>query len=130
QSISERVLIDRISTCEWVPSRPLHARDRNRTVIVSVMTSVLGVSVGASAVRFARRDAETLDGPTLRSRSVTATLERPEEAATESLETVLAETDELDEVQAIGVAYRNETQASAVQTAMARLEIGNFHLVP
>lgn len=94
------------------------------------MTSVLGVSVGASAVRLARRDAETLDGPTLRSRSVTATLERPEEAATESLETVLAETDELDEVQAIGVAYRNETQASAVQTAMARLEIGNFHLVP
>ncbi|WP_416062382.1 Hsp70 family protein [Rhodococcus indonesiensis] len=94
------------------------------------MTSVLGVSVGASAVRFACRDAESPDGPIFRSRSVTATLERPGDPTAESLETVLTETDEIDEVDAIGVAYRNQAQAGAVQAAMARLEIGNFHLVP
>ncbi|WP_420750157.1 Hsp70 family protein [Rhodococcus sp. O3] len=94
------------------------------------MTSVLGMSVGASAVRFARRDTERLDGPIFRSHSVTALLERPEEPATGSIETVLTQTGEIDEIQAIGVAYRNEAQADAVQTAMARLDIDNFQLVP
>ncbi|HET8993422.1 MAG TPA: Hsp70 family protein [Rhodococcus sp. (in: high G+C Gram-positive bacteria)] len=93
------------------------------------MTSVLGVSVGASAVRFARRDAESLDSPVFRSRSVAATLEQPEELVAESIETVLAETDEM-EVQAIGVAYRNEAQADAVHAAMTRLALGNVQLVP
>ena len=103
---------------------------RDRTVIVGVMTSVLGVSVGASAVRFACRDAVTLETPIFQSRSVTATLERPEELAAESIGTVLAERDEADEVQAIGVAYQDEAQAGAVQAAMSRLQIGNFQLVP
>ncbi|WP_174484723.1 Hsp70 family protein [Rhodococcus wratislaviensis] len=94
------------------------------------MTSVLGVSVGASAVRFACHDAVTLETPIFQSRSVTATLERPEELAAESIGTVLAERDETDEVQAIGVAYQDEAQAGAVQAAMARLKIGNFQLVP
>lgn len=94
------------------------------------MTSVLGVSVGASAVRFARRDAESPHDPIFRSGSVTATLEHPEELAAESIETALAETDEIDEVQAIGVAYRDEAQADAVHAALTRLEIDNFHLVP
>ena len=94
------------------------------------MTSVLGVSVGASAVRFARRNTESPDGPIFRSRAVTATLERPEAPAAESIATVLTETDEIDQVQAIGVAYRNEAQAGAVQAAMSRLDIDNFHLVP
>jgi hypothetical protein len=43
---------------------------------------------------------------------------------------VLADTGEIGEVQAIGVAYRNEAQAGAVQAAMNRLEIGNIQLVP
>ncbi len=103
---------------------------RDRTVIVCVMTSVLGVSVGASAVRFACHDAVTLETPIFQSRSVTATLERPEELAAESIGTVLAERDETDEVQAIGVAYQDEAQAGAVQAAMARLQIGNFQMVP
>jgi hypothetical protein len=103
---------------------------RDRTVIVGVMTSVLGVSVGASAVRFACHDAVTLETPIFQSRSVTATLERPEELAAESIGTVLAERDEADEVQAIGVAYQDEAQAGAVQAAMSRLQIGNFQLVP
>ncbi|MBP2214334.1 hypothetical protein JOJ87_004678 [Rhodococcus ruber] len=94
------------------------------------MTSVLGVSVGASAVRFACRDTESPHGPIFRSRSVTATLERPGDLTAASLDTVLTETDEIDEVQAIGVAYRNQAQAGAVQAAMTRLEIGHFHLVP
>ncbi|MFE7418316.1 Hsp70 family protein [Rhodococcus sp. NPDC057529] len=94
------------------------------------MTSVLGVSVGASAVRFACHDAVSLETPTFQSRSVTATLERPAELAAESIGTVLAERDEADEVEAIGVAYQDDAQAGAMQAAMARLQIGNFQLVP
>ncbi len=108
----------------------LHEPARDQTVIVSVMTSVLGVSVGASAVRVARRDTESLDGPIFRSRPVTATLERPEEPAAESIATALTETDEIGEVHAIGVAYRNEAQAGAAHAAMTRLDIDNFHVVP
>ncbi|WP_179443258.1 Hsp70 family protein [Rhodococcus sp. ACPA1] len=94
------------------------------------MTSVLGVSVGASAVRFACHDVVSLETPTFQSRSVTATLERPAELAAESIGTVLAERDEIDEVQAIGVAYQDDAQAGAVQAAMTRLQIGNFQMVP
>ncbi|MFE5705337.1 Hsp70 family protein [Rhodococcus koreensis] len=94
------------------------------------MTSVLGVSVGASAVRFACHDAVSLETPTFQSRSVTATLERPAELAAESIGTVLAERDETDVVEAIGVAYQDDAQAGAMQAAMARLQIGNFQLVP
>ena len=43
---------------------------------------------------------------------------------------MLAERDEADEVQAIGVAYQDEAQAGAVQAAMSRLQIANFQLVP
>ena len=108
----------------------LHEPARDQTVIVSLMTSVLGISVGASAVRVARHDTESLDGPTFRSRPVTATLERPEEPAAESIATALSETDEIGEVHAIGVAYRNEAQAGAAHAAMTRLDIDNFHVVP
>ncbi|MDT2004885.1 Hsp70 family protein [Rhodococcus opacus] len=81
-------------------------------------------------MRFACHDAVSLDTPTFESRSVTATLERPAELAAESIGTVLAERDEIDEVQAIGVAYQDDAQAGAVQAAMARLQIGNFQMVP
>lgn len=94
------------------------------------MTSVLGMSVGASAVRFARRDTESSDGPTFRTRSTVATLERPAEPPEESIETALIDADEIVDMQAIGVAYRNEAQADVVRAALARLEIDNFHLVP
>lgn len=79
------------------------------------MTTVLGVSVGASAVRFARRDTGSVDSPIFRSRSMPALLDRPAELAAESIETMLAETDEIEQVRAIGVAYQNETQADFVQ---------------
>ncbi|MBS9372198.1 Hsp70 family protein [Rhodococcus sp. B50] len=94
------------------------------------MTTVLGVSVGASAVRFARRDTGSLDSPVFRSRSMPALLDRPAEMAAESIETMIAETDEIEQVRAIGVAYQNETQADFVQGAMSRLDIDNFRLVP
>ncbi|MDJ0400223.1 Hsp70 family protein [Rhodococcus rhodochrous] len=94
------------------------------------MTTVLGVSVGASAVRFARRDTGSLDSPVFGSRSMPALLDRPAELAAESIETMLAETDEIEQVRAIGVAYQNETQADFVQGAMSRLDIDNFRLVP
>ncbi|SUE13994.1 chaperone protein [Rhodococcus gordoniae] len=103
---------------------------RDRTVIVGVMTTVLGVSVGASAVRFARRDTGSVDSPIFRSRAMPALLDRPAELAAESIETMLAETDEIEQVRAIGVAYQNETQADFVQGAMSRLDIDNFRLVP
>ncbi|MCK0090518.1 Hsp70 family protein [Rhodococcus sp. HNM0563] len=94
------------------------------------MTSVLGVSMGASAVRFASRDAETPEGSIFRSRPITATLERPGEPAGDSIEWMLAETREIEQVEAIGVAYQNDAQAGAVHAAMTRLEIGHFQLVP
>ncbi|MGV5048026.1 Hsp70 family protein [Rhodococcus pyridinivorans] len=94
------------------------------------MTTVLGVSVGASAVRFARRDTGSLDSPVFGSHSMPALLDRPAELAAESIETMLAETDEIEQVRAIGVAYQNETQADFVQGAMSRLDIDNFRLVP
>ncbi len=59
-----------------------------------------------------------------------ALLDRPAELAAESIETMLAETDEIEQVRAIGVAYQNETQADFVQGAMSRLDIDNFQLVP
>ncbi|MFZ2173340.1 MAG: Hsp70 family protein [Rhodococcus sp. (in: high G+C Gram-positive bacteria)] len=105
------------------------------------MTSVLGVSVGASAVRFACRDADesvdpvdivgsdTATGPIFRSTSVIATRERPEVVAAENIGTVLAEAEDLGYVQAIGVAYQDEAQADAVEAAMARQQI-DVHLVP
>ncbi|SEC99736.1 Hsp70 protein [Rhodococcus pyridinivorans] len=94
------------------------------------MTTVLGVSVGASAVRFARRDTGSLDSPVFGSHLMPALLDRPAELAAESIETMLAETDEIEQVRAIGVAYQNETQADFVQGAMSRLDIDNFRLVP
>ncbi|QTJ66901.1 Hsp70 family protein [Rhodococcus sp. ZPP] len=97
------------------------------------MTSVLGVSVGASAVRVACRDAaDSVDatGPIFRSTAVAATLERPEDVAAESIGTALGDGEDLGEVQAIGVAYQDEAQADAVEAALAREHIGNVHLVP
>jgi len=94
------------------------------------MSSVLGVSVGASAVRFARRDGENVDDHVFHTRPMTALLDRPADLAADSLETVLADTGEIEQVQAIGVAYRDEAQAGAIRTAMTRLDIDHFRLVP
>ncbi|MDT2004884.1 Hsp70 family protein [Rhodococcus opacus] len=79
------------------------------------MVSVLGVSVGASAVRVAHPDDRGAASWTF---PVDAARERPEELVVDSVETVIAE-HAADEVHAIGVAYRDQAQAAAVQAAMA-----------
>ncbi|MCQ4120978.1 Hsp70 family protein [Rhodococcus tibetensis] len=100
------------------------------------MISVLGVSVGASAVRLARPDSVTREDPghralpDFRAQVVAAGRELPEDLAAESIGVVLAGGFDSGEVHATGVAYRDEAQAGAVQAAMARQQLGNYQLVP
>ena len=86
------------------------------------MVSVLGVSVGASAVRVACPDDE---GAVFRSFPVDSVDTHPEQLVADSIGTVMAECPAADEVQAIGVAYRDPAQAAAVQATM-----GDCRLVP
>ncbi|MBC2642735.1 MULTISPECIES: Hsp70 family protein [unclassified Rhodococcus (in: high G+C Gram-positive bacteria)] len=99
------------------------------------MSSVLGVSVGASAVRLARPDSVNRDGtgsrhlPDFLAQVVAAGPDRPEELAAESIGVVLAGTPGAGQVHATGVAYRDEAQAGAVQAAMARQQLVDYQLV-
>ncbi|MFC9836900.1 Hsp70 family protein [Rhodococcus sp. NPDC127530] len=99
------------------------------------MSSVLGVSVGASAVRLARPDSVNRDDtgsrlvPDFRAQVVAAGRDLPEELAAESIGVVLAGAPDAGQVRATGVAYRDEAQAGAVQAAMARQQLGNYQLV-
>lgn len=80
------------------------------------MVSVLGVSVGASAVRVAYPDDE---GAVFRSFPVDAASEHPEHVVADAIGTVMAERAAADDdVQVFGVAYRDEAQAAAVQAAI------------
>ncbi|MEV0947033.1 Hsp70 family protein [Rhodococcus sp. NPDC049939] len=88
------------------------------------MSSVLGVSVGASAVRLTCRG---LGADALK---VDAGLAEPEELAAESIGTLLAEKADEEPVQAIGIAYQDQAQAGAIRSALARQRIDNFRLVP
>ncbi|MDI9976097.1 Hsp70 family protein [Rhodococcus sp. IEGM 1307] len=99
------------------------------------MSSVLGVSVGASAVRLARPDSVNRDDagsrhvPDFRAQVVAAGRDLPEELAAESIGVVLAGAPDAGQVRATGVAYRDEAQAGAVQAAMARQQLANYQLV-
>ncbi|MFC0449780.1 Hsp70 family protein [Rhodococcus jostii] len=99
------------------------------------MSSVLGVSVGASAVRLARPDAVNRDDtagrqlPDFRAQVVAAGPDLPEELAAESIGVVLAGAPDAGQVRATGVAYRDEAQAGAVQAAMARQQLVDYQLV-
>ncbi|MGV9863682.1 Hsp70 family protein [Rhodococcus koreensis] len=99
------------------------------------MSSVLGVSVGASAVRLARPDSVNRDDaasrhvPDFRAQVVAAGRDLPEELAAESIGVVLAGAPDAGQVHATGVAYRDEAQAGAVQAAMARQQLANYQLV-
>ncbi|UDG99045.1 Hsp70 family protein [Rhodococcus opacus] len=99
------------------------------------MSSVLGVSVGASAVRLARPDSVNRDDagsrhiPDFRAQVVAAGRDLPEELAAESIGVVLAGAPDAGPVRATGVAYRDEAQAGAVQAAMARQQLVNYQLV-
>lgn len=92
------------------------------------MNSILGVSVGAGAVRMARPafdSAVQADGP-FQFRSVPVGDAVPEEVAADAIVGVV----EGDAPHSIGVAYRDERQAAGLQRALARRRITNYRLIP
>lgn len=96
------------------------------------MTEVLGVSVGASAVRMARPDARPQDPGRLdfHHDTVDAYWDRAEELAAESIGVVLSQPGDGGPVQATGVAYRDQQQFGEIQQAMASQRLYNYRLVP
>lgn len=90
------------------------------------MSSVLGVSVGASAVRLVRPGSSDLNQ--VLSQSVDS--RRPEELAAESIGVVLTGDANPGRVHHAGVAYRDAEQAGAVHAAMARQQLRSYRLVP
>lgn len=93
------------------------------------MSSVLGVSVGASAVRLAHPEFTNRERGRFLSQAVDHS-GRPEESAAESIGVVLTGDADPGRVQRAGVAYRDEVQAGAVHAAMARQNLRNYQLVP
>lgn len=98
------------------------------------MTEVLGVSVGASAVRMARPDLrlhttgeQELD---FHNDIVDAQWDRAEEIAAESIGVVLAQNAGGRGVEATGVAYRDQRQFGDIQQAMTDQHLYNYRLVP
>ncbi|MGA9872050.1 MAG: Hsp70 family protein, partial [Rhodococcus sp. (in: high G+C Gram-positive bacteria)] len=103
------------------------------------MTEVLGVSVGASAVRMARPDTrlhtsgereldfrnDTVDAHWDRAEDIAA-----EDIAAESIGVVLAQSNGDRYVEATGVAYRDQQQFGDIQQAMAMQQLYNYRLVP
>ncbi|NIL91800.1 Chaperone protein HscA [Rhodococcus fascians] len=96
------------------------------------MTEVLGVSVGASAVRMARPDLRPQDSGRLdfHHDTVDAYWDRAEELAAESIGVVLSQPGNGGPVQATGVAYRDQQQFGEIQQAMAGQRLYNYRLVP
>ncbi len=92
------------------------------------MNLVLGVTVGASAVRLARPGTPDHSGPVFRSRAVDRGREIPEEVAAEATGVALTENADLGSNTV--VAYRDQAQAGALQTAFEQKGIDNFELVP
>lgn len=98
------------------------------------MTEVLGVSVGASAVRLARPDLRLhttgereLD---FYNDTVDAHWDRAEEIAAESIGVMLAQNNGDRHVEATGVAYRDQRQFGDIQQAMTDQRLYNYRLVP
>ncbi|MBJ8348673.1 Hsp70 family protein [Antrihabitans sp. YC2-6] len=95
------------------------------------MTSVLGVSVGASAIRIARPSVAVPEnggtGQSFDIQSVDVTRSRAEELAAESIGVAMESS---EEISATSVAYRSAPQAKAVRAAMARQNLDNYQLVP
>ncbi len=87
------------------------------------MSSVLGVSVGASAVRLTRPEAGGFE-----LQAVDVTIDhRSEDVAAESVGVAFASG---APVTATAIAYRSEQQARAIESAMARQNLTNFQLIP
>ncbi|MDJ0362627.1 Hsp70 family protein [Rhodococcus sp. H29-C3] len=103
------------------------------------MTEVLGVSVGSSAVRMARPDLRPYSagrqtgrqGLDFYSDTVDAYWQdRAEDVAAESIGVVLSQRNGCPEVEATGVAYRDQQQFGEIQQAMANQRLYNYRLVP
>ncbi|MCJ0902141.1 Hsp70 family protein [Rhodococcus sp. ARC_M6] len=92
------------------------------------MNLVLGVTVGASAVRLARPGTPDNGGPVFRSRAIERGREIPEDIAADSIRVALAEFTGQDNV--VAVVYRDQNQAGALTNALDRGLIDHYQLVP
>ena len=92
------------------------------------MNLVLGVTVGASAVRLARPGTPDNGGPVFRSRAIERGREIPEDIAADSIRVALAEFTGQDNV--VAVVYRDQNQAGALSNALDRGLIDHYQLVP
>lgn len=92
------------------------------------MNLVLGVTVGASAVRLARPGAPEHGGPVFRSRAIVRGHETPEDVAADSIRVALAEFAGQDN--SVAVVYRDQSQAGALSQALDRGRIDNYRLIP
>ncbi|GAB2719993.1 Hsp70 family protein [Nocardia thraciensis] len=95
------------------------------------MSSVLGVSVGAGAIRVARphagNSAEHFAPDRFDLKTSPVGEQRLEEVAAEAVATTLAAA---PDIAATVVAYRSEQQARTVRGALARRQLTNYELVP
>lgn len=93
------------------------------------MNLVLGVTVGASAVRLARPGTPDHSGPVFRTRPVERGRSVPEEVAADATREAIAENSGQGSSHTV-VVYRDQTQAGALQTAFEQRGIESFELVP
>jgi hypothetical protein len=141
------VLVIRVSGRPWPESiaagrpaeviRPEFGNDRLPPASGSVkrdgqqMSSVVGVSVGAGAIRVARphagNSAERFAPDGFDVQPVPVGEQRPEELAAGTIGAVLEAAPELT---ATAIAYRSEQHAHALRAAMARRQLTHYELVP
>ncbi|GAA5047675.1 Hsp70 family protein [Nocardia callitridis] len=95
------------------------------------MSSVLGVSVGAGAVRMARPHAANPHGPiaahSFDIQTIPVGEQNVEELATEAIGVTLASTPGIG---ATAIAYRSDQHARTIRAGMARQQLTNYDLVP
>lgn len=95
------------------------------------MSSVLGVSVGAGAVRMARPHTANphghVDAHSFDLQTIPVAEQTVEELAAEAIGVTLETT---PGITATAIAYRSEQHARAVRAAMARQQLTNYELVP
>ncbi|WP_245567418.1 Hsp70 family protein [Nocardia vinacea] len=95
------------------------------------MSSVLGVSVGAGAVRMARPHTASPHGPiaphSFDLQTIPVVEHQVEELAAEAIGVTL---ESMPGIAATAIAYRSEQHAKALRAAMARQQLTNYELVP
>ncbi|MEV4240271.1 MULTISPECIES: Hsp70 family protein [unclassified Nocardia] len=95
------------------------------------MSSVLGVSVGAGAVRMARPHTASPHGPiaphSFDLQTIPVVEHQVEELAAEAIGVTL---ESMPGIAATAIAYRSEQHAKALRAALARQQLTNYELVP